>query len=108
MTHTHNKGLARCPTGCSWEWEVQVLHGCKSHRMERVILKTHLHTPPCRPSFARASLKSLKTSGGGLPQNPLPPFPDQSDLEGKNELYIRENLVGLFLVHKLLAPPLLQ
>ena len=32
------------------------------------------------------------------------PFPDQSDHRGKNEVYHWENLVGPFLVHKILGP----
>ena len=38
---------------------------------------------PPPPWGGRASLEQLKTEGGALPQNPLPPSPDQSDHRGK-------------------------
>ena len=40
--------------------------------------------------------------GGGTPPPPDAP-PHQSD-RGKNEIYNRENLIGPFLVHKILGP----
>ena len=35
---------------------------------------------------------------------PTPPPPDQNETSGKNKIYIRENLIGPFLVHNFLGP----
>ena len=36
---------------------------------------------------------------------PLTPPPTKVIIVGRNEIHLRENLVGPFLVHKLLRPP---
>ena len=60
--------------------------------------------------WARASRRMENQRGGGVsrrgtpPPKPPPPPPTKVTIVGKNEIYIRENLVGPFFIHKFLGP----
>ena len=51
----------------------------------------------------RSHMQAYIRTADNLRRSPPPP-PNQSDFVGKNEICNRENLIGPFLVHKILGP----
>ena len=70
------------------------------------VLGWRLHPETQQAGLGRELVERPYTvgGGGGPPPPGPPPPPDQRDHSGKNKIYERENLVGPFLVHKLLGP----